>query len=230
MPWLTPDNDNAPVICRRVFIPNQFLPMLDGALTLLTLVYQWEKFGAMTPEECADSMLEVYNRYLQDECPVTIGVILPFATTDPPQGSLECNGATYNRVDYPLLYAALDSVFIIDADTFQVPDLRSRAVIAAGQGSGLSNYGVGDTGGTESVILSDGEMPIHSHGNFPHSHSEITSVPTAITIGAGVPAPSAIPGVGVTGLTSISIDNAGGSQPHENRQPYFALRYCIYWV
>jgi microcystin-dependent protein len=47
-------------------------------------------------------------------------------------------------------------------------------------------------------------------------------------IGAGAPAPSAIPGVSITGSSSISIDNTGGGQSHNNMQPFRSLRYAIW--
>lgn len=230
MPWLTPENANAPVICRRVFIPNEFLSVVDGALTMLTLPYNWEQFGALTPDECAEIMLDMYNDYLREACPVAIGAILPFATTDPPQGSLECDGAEYLREDYPLLYAVLDAVFIVDADHFVVPDLRGRVVLGAGTGGGLSTYSVGEAGGIEAVTLDIGAMPSHSHTNTPHTHTEITAVAAIINGGLEAPAAAAVPGAGITGATSVTIDSTGGGGSHENRQPFIALRHCIYWT
>lgn len=61
-----------------------------------------------------------------------LGAIIPFATAAVPQNCLLCDGATYNRVDYPLLYDVLDPAFIIDSLSFQVPDLSEREVVGIG--------------------------------------------------------------------------------------------------
>lgn len=151
-----------------------------------------------------------------------LGTIFPYLTTDPPLYTLPCDGSTYLREDYPQLYAALDSAFILDADSFFVPDMRDLAIVGAG-----SSYSMGDTGGETEVTLSVGEMPAHSHSNTPHAHSEITAIPNLTTIGAGVPEPTAVPSVGTTGFTSVAIDNTGGDEAHNNLQPYIALKYCI---
>jgi len=156
-----------------------------------------------------------------------VGKLFPFATQDPPPNTLECDGSTYNRIDFPLLYAVLDSNFIVDADTFVVPDMQSRAIIGAGTGSGLSSYGVNASGGLEAVQLTIAEMPAHSHTDTGHVHTEGSTIPTAITIGAGVPAPAAIGSPSITGSSSANLTDTGGDGEHENRMPYRALRWCI---
>jgi microcystin-dependent protein len=55
--------------------------------------------------------------------------------------------------------------------TFALPDLRGRAVLGTGQGTGLSNYVIGQTGGHDFVTLSVSQIPSHTH--------EILFVPTA---------------------------------------------------
>src|SRR5262249_38638425 len=116
----------------------------------------------------------VSNAY-RDIMSSEIGSVIPYFTTDPPPNTLVCDGASYNRVDFPILYALLDSAFIIDADTFFVPDMRGRAFIGVGTGSGLSTYAMGDTGGEESHTLTTTEMPSHSHTDTGHIHTEGTT-------------------------------------------------------
>lgn len=173
------------------------------------------------------TILELVADAERDVMTPQVGQIYPFATTDPPPNTLECDGTNYARVDFPTLYALLDSAFIVDADTFAVPDLRSRFVVGVGTGAGLASYSTNDSGGEEQHTLSTAEIPSHTHVDSGHQHTEITATPTAITIGAGVPAPSAIPGIGVTGVGTAAIGNTGGDGAHENRPPYVALRWCI---
>src|SRR5574340_253471 len=51
---------------------------------------------------------KMYSAYLTQDWAM-IGAIIPYATATIPANCLACDGALYNRVDYPLLYAALHS-------------------------------------------------------------------------------------------------------------------------
>jgi len=151
-----------------------------------------------------------------------VGLIIPVMTFDIPAGSLLCDGTTYLRADYPNLYDAIDPVFIVDASSFTVPDLRDRFIM----GSSVTNT-IGTTGGNSQITQTVAQMPIHSHTSPPHSHSESAAAPTAIAIGPGIPAPSALPAASITGATSVSIDSAGGGDPMTITPPYIALRYVV---
>jgi len=136
-----------------------------------------------------------------------------------PSGMLLCDGTTYERVDYPDLYAALDAVYIVDADHFTVPDLIGNFV--------LGSTTIGDTGGAATHTLTTTEMPAHSHTNTPHSHTEIIAVAALINGGLEAPAAAAVPAAGVTGASGVVIDSTGGSGAHNNMPPYLELLPCI---
>lgn len=178
MPWLT-GNTAAGVICRRVFIPADInlRAAFSGALLDLTSSRNWEQFGTLTPDQCAELFSLMVDTFFNDgECeaepmPMPIGSIVPFATAAIPAGMLECDGATYNTADYPALAALLDAAFVISPTEFRVPDLRGRTVVGAGIGPGLTSRAVGDVGGNETHILNATQMPQHSHTIAPHSHA-----------------------------------------------------------
>lgn len=229
MPWLTPDGPIPTAkICRLVRIPDDifFIGDVNGALLALTQQYNWEEEGTLTPEECADAMFDMWNDFTNGMDWCMTGAIFPYASVDLPGHSLACDGATYLRVDYPALYAALDPAFIVDADHFVTPDLRSRVPVGVDP-TGTPPFNVGDIGGEVSHVLTVAELANHSHIDSGHSHSESSTIPTAITIGPGAPAPSAVGAPGVTGSGSASIQPAGSDNPHNNLQPYIALRYAI---
>lgn len=227
MPWLTPDGEGAPLVVRRLLIPFNYLEMINGCLWELTRSFNWEKYGTTTPEEAAARMYQLYMRYMEFSVNM-IGSVFPYLSGSVPDNALPCNGDHYNRTDYPELYALLDSAFIVDADHFMTPDLRGLTVIGAGTATGSGTvYSVADTGGLERVAMSVGEMPAHSHPDAGHAHSEIPAVPNVTTIGPGVPEPTAIPGLGSTGVGFANIQNTGGGASHQNMQPFMALKYAV---
>jgi len=151
-----------------------------------------------------------------------VGLIMPVATATAPDGTLLCDGSTYLRVDYPNLYDAIDPGLHIDADSFIVPDLRDRFVLAEGPINAAFT-----TGGSFEHVQTVGELAAHTHTSPPHSHSESTAAPTAILVGVGAPVPSAIPGASITGATSVSVDSAGASDPMDITPPFYALKYVV---
>lgn len=152
-----------------------------------------------------------------------IGAILPHVMASlTGLTMLPCAGGTYDRVDYPLLYAAIDADFIIDADTFRVPDLRDKFPLGAGD-----NYPLGTEGGEETVLLDLTTLPSHGHGNVPHQHTVTTAVSTIINGGLEAPASAAVPFLDETSAVSIEIDETGGDNPHNNMPPFLAIRWAI---
>lgn len=124
---------------------------------------------------------------------------------------LPCDGSVYLREDYPLLYEAIDPVYIIDLESFRVPDLRERFPI--GEGGDLA---LDDDGGEAEHVLTVEEMPAHAHGFTQYTFGlDIESV--------GVPDPS---GVGNPRLPE-STDDTGGNEAHNNMPPYRVVRWAI---
>lgn len=150
-----------------------------------------------------------------------LGVIVPIFVETIPDTMLLCDGSTHSKDDFPQLWEVLPSAFKSGSD-FTLPDLRERFLLGAS-----GSYPEADTGGSFDVTLDVTQMPSHSHTNFPHSHGEIIAVPALGEISPGVPFPSATPSAGTTSPASITIDNTGGDQPHDNTPPYFAVRYVM---
>lgn len=88
--------------------------------------------------------------------------------------------------------------------------LADRFVVGAG-----SSYGVGNTGGTNSVTLTVAQLPSHNH--------RVKSSGNRGPGGSGRE-----PNDWSSGATSITTtEPIGGDQSHENRPPYYALCYII---
>jgi microcystin-dependent protein len=150
------------------------------------------------------------------------GMIMPICTENLPAGTLLCDGSTYLRVDYPNLYAAIDPGFRIDADSFTVPDLQDRFVLAAGPENAAYTNG-GEAEHTQTIA----EMPNHAHSTDPHSHSEIGAVATLINGGLEAPASAAAPFVTTTGLATVTVHDTGGGDPMPIMPPFYALKYVV---
>jgi microcystin-dependent protein len=157
-----------------------------------------------------------------------VGFIRPYITTDPPDNTIPCDGGTYNREDYPLLYAVIDAVFIIDADTFTVPDLTGRVLVGAGVAGTGTTFSLGDTGGEETHELTTAEIPAHSHSDIGHTHSiELTTDALAVAPGE-LPVVVPIPLIpGSTGSGNANLTDTGGGEAHNNMQPFGVVKYCV---
>ena len=116
------------------------------------------------------------------------GLVLPFAGVAAPTGWLLCNGAAISRSTYARLFAIIGTVYGAGdgTNTFNLPDLRGRVPVGAGQGSGLANRTLGAYGGEENHALSWVETGSHYHNlsnvsahDTNHYHSGTTLGPNA---------------------------------------------------
>ena len=81
-----------------------------------------------------------------------------------PRGWMACNGQLLSIATYSALFSLLGTTYGGDGiTTFALPDLRSRIPVHQGQGPGLSNYVIGQMSGTESVTLTQNQIPAHTH-------------------------------------------------------------------
>ncbi len=134
------------------------------------------------------------------------GTVLPFTKSTAPDGWIICNGSAYSRTTYANLFAVIGTTFGSGdgSTTFNVPDLRDRVAVGSG-----STYALADTGGEATHTLTVAEMPSHRHSELGWA---------------------AIPGYASSGSGNYSgtyTGYAGGSQAHNNMQPYVALNYII---
>lgn len=209
-----------------------------GAINQMTLDYNWTEQGDVGISFAVEESMKMLETYkMLNFNPFPVGLILPFGSATPPDGYLACDGGSYSTTDYPELFAALGYLWGGSGGAFNVPNLQDNTVVGSG-----GSYAAADTGGSATVTLTTAEMPAHSHiADAPtvidptHSHAESAAIPTAITIGAGIPAPSALPSISSTApaLTGISvlapnINSTGGDGAHDNMQPFLAVPYIIY--
>jgi len=229
--WLTPDSAPGNVTSRCIFIPDdpQWVAIVAGALIALTFPYNFEQYGTATPDETASVFVDMFDNFSYNigVCRVIGEIVVTAGTANPNPGNwIVCDGSSLLRSDYPDLFAALGTTYgAVDGTHFNIPDLQGRTVI--GVGVGASTYALGDQGGEETHTLVTGEVPAHTHVDAGHTHTEGNAAPAVGAAVVGVPVPSAVPSVGVTGSGNASLDTVGGSGSHNNLQPYIALNYFI---
>lgn len=170
-----------------------------------------------------------------------IGEIKILGFSFPPQGYQLCQGQMMSVANYTALFSLLGTTYGGDGvTTFGLPDLRSRIPVGMGQGTGLSNYAIGEIGGFESTVLSLAQLPMHNHGatginvklpvgtanaDASAANNYIADATAAMGDFFGdTPSPTLTLGAAtVSGNTTM----AGSSQPISLLHPYLTVNYSI---
>jgi microcystin-dependent protein len=175
-----------------------------------------------------------------------IGQIALFGFNFAPRGWATCSGQVMPLSQNVALFSILGTAYGGNGrTTFALPDLRGAAAIGAGQGPALSEYGIGETGGTDNVELVTAEMPQHSHAFAVSTDQASAQEPANNVLARAVrpldggdpqaPGPrqaqvnfySPNPQNARSALAANAIGPTGGDKPHNNMQPYLALNFCI---
>lgn len=165
-----------------------------------------------------------------------VGQLAIFAGSFAPVGWAFCNGQALAIDQNPVLFQLIGTTYGGDGQTtFNLPDLQGRVPVHQGQGPGLSGFVQGQTGGAESVTLTTQQLPTHTHAlGAAASANSSTPANTVLASEGGadaskvsIYAPFDATSANMTALLPTSLASAGGSQPHENRQPYLAINYII---
>jgi microcystin-dependent protein len=138
-----------------------------------------------------------------------------------PRGWAFCNGQFLPINQNQALFSLLGTTYGGNGQTtFALPDLRGRVPMHFGNG-----FTQGEAGGQEVHTITQSEMPAHNHFVSATSSDANTPVPNnALLAGANNQYWDA---VSLTTLDPGSVTNVGGSQAHENRQPYLVLNWVI---
>ena len=144
-----------------------------------------------------------------------------FGFNFPPKGWAFCNGQLLPINQNQALFSLLGTTYGGDGQTnFALPNIRGRVPIHEGNGHTL-----GEAAGTDAVTITMQQLPQHIHVVSATTTNATTPVPTNNFLAStnnGYAAPA-----NLTTLLPSSVTNVGGSQAHENRQPFLALNFCI---
>ena len=153
-----------------------------------------------------------------------VGELRIFSFGFTPQYWLPCNGQLLDIQKNAPLYSLIGTTYGGNGQTsFALPDLQARVPIDEGGG-----FTLGQRGGEAGHTLTISEMTRHTHTLFGNASTATGNVPSPSTRLAGSePGNLFGPPRNLQDMDSSSIGVTGGSQPHENRQPYLALNICI---
>lgn len=162
-----------------------------------------------------------------------IAEIRIFAGNFAPRSWAFCDGQLLPVAQNTALFSLIGTTYGGDGrTTTALPDLQGRAPMQPGRGPGLTDRRLGQRGGVETVTLTEAQIPSHTHSQ--RASSEETEFD-------GTPDPSnAVTGIVEGGkeiytagsnthvaLAASAVANTGGSQAHNNMQPYITINYII---
>jgi microcystin-dependent protein len=135
-----------------------------------------------------------------------------------PKAWAQCNGQLLPINQNQALFSLLGTMYGGNGQTnFALPDMRGRVPIHRG------HLTQGQRIGEESHTLNSDEMATHNHSVSASSQNGNQADPKILAAASNAY-------TGPSNLTPIApgtVSNVGGSQPHENRQPYLVLNWCI---
>lgn len=159
-----------------------------------------------------------------------LGQIIMFGGNFAIRGYAFCDGQLLSIAQNSALFAILGTTYGGNGQTtFGLPDFRGRVPVHMGHGNGLSPYSLGQMGGVEGVTLGAAQIPAHNHPLMANSNAADQLAPNNHILAAEPTGMSAIytDQPANTQLNPQAIGATGGSQPHENRQPYLTVTFQI---
>jgi microcystin-dependent protein len=153
-----------------------------------------------------------------------VGEIKMFGGNFAPAGWMLCQGQLLPISENETLFQLIGTTYGGDGQTtFGLPDLRGRIPIHMGNG-----YTLAQQGGTESVTLTQAQLPSHNHP-LSASTNGVSSAgtPADATATTGSTLLYAAPSGAAPDATMGPLGAFGGSQPHDNMAPYLCVNFII---
>jgi microcystin-dependent protein len=155
-----------------------------------------------------------------------------FAGNFAPSGWAMCNGQLLPIAQNTALFSLVGTYYGGDGRaTFGLPNLQGSMPIHQGQGPGLTNRNMGETGGEQSLTLLSSQMPQHSHTAQAATVGGVNT-PANTVWGESKLGKTPLNVYAATGANNVAMNAgalapAGGNQPHNNMPPYLVLNFVI---
>jgi microcystin-dependent protein len=132
-----------------------------------------------------------------------------------------CNGQILGINSNQALFSLLGTTYGGNGiQNFALPNLQGRTPVGFGNG-----FALGQVAGEEVHFLLPNEVPAHTHPLMAGPGANLTKPAGALVAGGGASLFTAASNP--VALNAQSLGNSGGSQPHENRQPFLVMNWCI---
>ena len=146
-----------------------------------------------------------------------------FSFNFPPKGWALCNGQLLPINQNQALFSLLGTTYGGDGRVnFALPNLQGRVPIHVGGGRTL-----GERGGEQAHTLSQQELPAHTHAVQASAAAGTQNVPANNMVLSQRAAEVYRPPSNLGPMVAGTVTNVGGSQAHENMQPFLTLNFCI---
>src|SRR5438132_4811383 len=145
-----------------------------------------------------------------------------------PTGWATCDGQLMPISQNTALFSLLGTFYGGDGkSTFALPNLQGSAPIFWGQGSGLSLYDLGQSGGTENVTLLTSEMPVHSHSLMGHmlDNADLLTPTSGSVLAKANPGFAYGAAGNLVQMSTSALTTSGASLPHNNMQPFLTVTF-----
>ena len=157
-----------------------------------------------------------------------VGEIRMFAGNFAPNGWMFCEGQTLPIAENEVLFQLIGTTYGGDGEeTFNLPNLASRVPIHMGTGPDGTTYQLGEMAGTEQETLTAQQTPIHNHAFLATTAVANSNTPDSQVIGQSTQRAVYFEASTTSNLAVTSITPQGGSQPHENCQPFLCINFII---
>jgi microcystin-dependent protein len=157
-----------------------------------------------------------------------VGEIRIFGFNFAPTGWAQCNNQLLPISQNTALFSLLGTFYGGNGQTtFALPGLEGSVPIHQGQGAGLSEYFIGQSGGSQFVTLLQSEMPIHNHSMNGLNDDADIKIPDPTRVLAKSSGGNIYTSPPNTNMNLQACSISGGSLPHNNMMPYLTLNFCI---